>query len=128
MTDISVEPLGHYILVEPMKVKNETESGIYLGDNQREQSACEFGVVKAFGPTCFVGVQGCDPGDYPTGHPYHKMAPHQIWGLEIGDRVEYRRYEGKNTGIKNIGDLRYIPDMQIIGKVTGEFEITKADF
>lgn len=128
MTDISVNPLGHYVLVESMKVSDKSEAGIYLGDNQREQSACEFGVIKAIGPTAFLGVDGCDPEQYPTGSPQYSMKPHQIWGLDIGDRVEYRRYEGKNTGIKDVGDLRYIPDMQIIGKVSGDFEITKADF
>ncbi len=128
MTDISVEPLGHYVLVESMEVKTMSRGGIALPKAEREQSACEFGVVKAIGPTAFLGVDGCDPEQYPTGSPQHKMTPHQIWGLNIGDRVEYRRYEGKNTGIKEAGDLRYIPDMQIIGKVSGDFEITKADF
>jgi len=128
MTQITIQPLGHYILVEAMQVKDTTESGIYLGDNDREQSACEFGVIKAFGPTCFVGVEGCDPSRYPSHFAEAKKQPHELWGLAVGDRVEYRRYEGKASGIKQAGNLRYIPDTQIIGKVNGDFELTKADF
>jgi co-chaperonin GroES (HSP10) len=128
MTEISVEPLGHYILVEALKVEDTSASGIYLGDKTREQSACEFGIVRAFGPTCFIGIDGCDPERYPPGDPRYNMAPHELWGLNVGDQVEYRRYEGKYTGIKEAGALRYIPDAQIIGKVKGSLKLTKADF
>lgn len=123
-----ISPLGHYVLVEAMKVEDTTDSGIYLGDNKKEQAACEFGIVRAFGPTAFVGVQGCNPEEYPTNDPRFKMEPYEIWGLSVGDQVEYRRYEGKATGIKSEQGMRYIPDNQIIGKVTGELKLSKADF
>lgn len=128
MTEISIEPCGHYVLVESLTVENKTESGIILGDNKREQAACEFGVIKAFGPTAFVGNHGCDPKEYAPGDSRHKMLPHQLWGLNVGDKVEFQRYQGKRTGVKQVGNLMYIPDTLIIGKVHGDIKLTTADF
>ena len=45
MTEISIEPMGHYVLVEALVVEETSSTGIYLGDNSREQSACEFGKI-----------------------------------------------------------------------------------
>lgn len=128
MSEMVVSPKGHYVLIELMSVKNQSESGIYLGDVTREKAAVQFGIVKAFGPTAFAEVAGCDPSQYPPGHPRYNMQPHQIWGVEIGDRVEFRRYEGTDTALKGVGHLRYIPDCTIVGGVTGDFEISKVDF
>lgn len=128
MSEVTISPVGHYVLVEALVVEDKTQSGIYLGDANKEQSACEFGVIKAFGPTCFVGIDGCDPSKYQPHDPRSSQTPYQLWGIDIGDQVEYRRYEGKNTGMKGVGNLRYIPDAQIIGKVIGDIKLTAADF
>ena len=125
---IAIKPKGHYVLIELMEVKNVSTGGIVLGDTKRESAAIQFGVIKAFGPTAFVGVAGCDPKDYPPGDPRYNMEPHQLWGVEIGDRVEFKRYEGTDTSLKSAGSLRYVPDTTLIGGVAGNFEITKADF
>lgn len=113
----AIKPNGFYVLVEMIEVKNVSEGGILLGDVRREQDACDIGFIRAFGNTAFVGMPGCNPSEYPPCHEYHTKPPHYIWGLDIGDKVEYRRNEGKVSGIPGCERLRYIPDTQIIGKV-----------
>lgn len=112
-----VEPLGFYVLIEVDEVKNVSAGGIHLGDVRREQDACETGVIRAIGNTAFRGFAGCNPSDYPPSHPFYTLEPHQIWGFNVGDKVEYRRHEGKLSGIKDAKNMRYIPDTQILGKV-----------
>lgn len=117
-----IRPLGFYVLIEMDEVKETTESGIVVstGDTlKREQNACDTGVIKGFGNVAFGSFAGCDPTEYPPNHKYYRMQPHEIWGVEIGDRVEYRRNEGKLSGVPGNDRLRYIPDTQIIGKVEG---------
>lgn len=112
-------PLGFYVLIEMQEVQEVSDGGIVLAiDKKREQDAVDIGVVKAIGPIAFCGLDGCDPNRYPPSHPYHKAAPHEIWGVKVGDKVEYRRYEGK---LSNAGkNLRYIPDTQIIGVIDND--------
>lgn len=112
-----VRPNGFYVLIEMEEVKSTTESGIILGDVRREQDACDIGYVRAVGNTAFIGMPGCNPTDYNPTEPQYKMTPAQIWGIDIGDKVEYRRHEGKVSGIPGNERMRYIPDTQIIGKV-----------
>jgi len=125
---ITISPNGHYVLIEALEVKSVSEGGIILGDVAREQMACEFGIIKEFGPTAFVGISGCNPAEYPPGDDRYNMQPYQLWGLNVGDQVEYQRLEGKATGVKNIGNLRYIPDVKIIEKVKGAISIDKSRF
>jgi co-chaperonin GroES (HSP10) len=117
MTEVAIEPLGFYVLIEVEEVKNLSAGGIHLGDVKKEQSACDVGIVRAIGNTAFRGFPGCTPSDYSPSHKFFDLEPHQIWGVEIGDKVEYRAYEGKLSGIKDVKNMRYIPDTQIIGKV-----------
>ena len=117
MTEAAIEPLGFYVLIEVEEVKNLSAGGIHLGDVKREQSACDVGVVRAIGNTAFRGFPGCNPSDYSPSHKFFDLEPHQIWGIQIGDKVEYRAYEGKLSGVKDVKNMRYIPDTQIIGKV-----------
>lgn len=116
-TTANIQPLGFYCLIQVDEVKDLSAGGIYVGDSKREQDACETGYLVAIGNTAFAGFAGCNPESYPPSHEFHSLQPYQIWGLEIGDRVEYRRYEGKLSGVKGIKNMRYIPDTQIIGKV-----------
>lgn len=117
MSESKVEPLGFYVLVEMIKIEDKSEGGILLGDVRREQDGCDLGYVRAIGNTAFRGFPGCNPNDYPPSHEFYSQAPAQIWGINIGDKVEYRRYEGKLSGVKGVKNMRYIPDTQIIGKV-----------
>jgi len=106
------EPLGFYVLVEMKKVESTSSGGIILGDVSRDQEAVDIGIVRAIGPIAFHGYPGCIPSEYPPSHPRFSMQPHEIWGINIGDEVGYRRYEGK------AGEELYkaIPDSQIILK------------
>lgn len=128
MTEINVRPNGHYLLVELVHINNMTKSGIYLGDTTREQAGAKHAKVLAVGPTAFMGVDGCNPMDYPTGDPRYKMKPHQIWGIEIGDTIIFNRYEGVDVSIPSLKNQRLMPDTVLVGAVQGDFEITKADF
>ena len=124
MTDVI--PLGHYVGIEVLEVENKSKGGIITStgkNSEFEQDACEFGRIVAFGPTAFNGVTGCIPDKYPTGHPFHSMTPPEIWGVSVGDTVEFRRFAGKKTGAKGKERYRYIPDTEIIGKASGEVEL-----
>ena len=109
-----VKPLGYYVLVEMDNVDNVSAGGIIKAthtEHQREQNAADIGTIIAFVPLAFKGFEACNgPED---------------WGVAIGDRVEYERYEGKGSRFDLEGNeppawelrLRYIPDSKIIGKV-----------
>lgn len=114
-----IKPLGFYVLIEMIEIQKKSAGGIILEtkDVERQQEGCDIGYVRDIGPIAFRGFPGCDPKDYPPSHVYSTMEPYQIWGIEIGDKVEYRRFEGKVSGIEGNERLRYIPDTQIIGKV-----------
>lgn len=113
----NIEPLGLYVLVQMETIEDKSAGGILLGDVRREQGACDIGTVIAIGPTAFHNFAGCNPSDYPPSSPRHDMQPHEIWGINVGDKVEYRSFEGKLSGVKDVKNMRYIPDTQIIGKV-----------
>ena len=115
MTQIA--PLGFNVLIEMVKVNNTSDGGIYMGDVDRDQEACDVGYIRAFGPIAYVGFNGCNPNDYPPLSSQYKMQPHELWGVNIGDKVEYRRHEGKLSGQDGCELFRYIPDSMIIGKV-----------
>lgn len=115
---MKIEPLGFYVLVEMDEIKNISEGGIILPEKEtaREQEGCDFGTIKAFGPVAYDGFPGCDKVSQET---HDKTAP-QLWGLAVGDRVEYRRYEGKLSNVPGMDRCRYIPDSHIIGRIQYE--------
>ena len=106
---VPAKPCGFYVLVEVIEVETESEGGIYLGNQAKEQKAEEIGYVRAMGPTAYKGWQGCDT---PT--------PWLQWGINIGDMVEFRAFEGKECVIPGFERWRYIPDSQIVGRVNAE--------
>ena len=115
----AIEPLGFYVLIEMIEIKKTSAGGIILDskDVDRQQEGCDIGFVRSIGNVAFSGFAGCNPADYPPSHAFYSMTSAQIWGINIGDKVEYRRFEGKVSGIDGCDKLRYIPDSQIIGKV-----------
>jgi len=119
---------GHYVLVEVLEVKNVSDGGIILGDAEREQMACEYGRVVSFGPTSYIGLSGCDPEKYPPSDPRYKMQPHQLWGVEVGDQVQFSRMEGVIMRDSNGRQFRAIPDNKIIVCIEGEIQLNKAKF
>jgi len=108
---MKIKPLGFYVLVEMVAVEKVSDGGIVLPDDlvSKEQSVICTGHVKAIGPTAYVGYPGCEPdGD---------KAPNQVWGIEVGSKVEYRRFEGKESIVPGYENYRYIPDSHIIGVI-----------
>lgn len=128
MSEITVRPNGHYVLVELVEVKQVSKGGIILTDAKKEQKAQQFARVVAIGPTAFIGVEGCDPRSWPTGHQNSKKEPYQIWGIDIGSTVFYNRYEGSDVNLVGIKNYRVMPDTQLTLCIDGDLEITKADF
>jgi len=105
---MKIKPAGFYVLIRMDTIEDLSEGGIYMGDKQtrKEQEACEFGVIVAFGPAAYKGFPGCE-------------GPHD-WGVEVGDKIEYRRYEGKMSSLESQDNFRYIPDSHIIGVISDE--------
>lgn len=103
------KPCGFFVLVEIEEVEETTESGIVIATRnelKREQEGQAIGVIKEFGPTCFKGFSGCDgPED---------------WGVSIGDRVEFNRYDGKKCLAKGFENHRLISDNNIVAVLESE--------
>ena len=110
---MKIKPLGFYVLIEMEVVEETSAGGIVLpGDLvSKEQDATSIGYVRAIGPTAYVGYPGCEDPDRPEVSSYSK------WGLEIGQKIEYRKFEGKKSAAKGYEDYRYIPDSHIIGAI-----------
>lgn len=108
-----ISPLGHYVLVEIPPKQEYSEGGIALPDDyaDKQHAVTETGYVREIGPTCYVGWPGCDSEEYE---------PHEMWGIDIGDKVEFRKYEGKSSVVEGYEDFRYIPDTNIIGVIDDE--------
>lgn len=107
---MNIKPTGYYILVEVEVVSETIEEGNLQGfilhspENQkREQTGNDTGTVIAIGPQAHVGFDGC------TGKTAKARA--KQWGYEVGDTVEFTRYEGKLIEDTN---YRLIPDDKII--------------
>src|SRR6478752_10367213 len=102
---MKIKPAGYFVLVDVTPVKSTTESGIILSSDtvMKEQMAEETGTIIAFGPTAFVGMRGCDQEG-------SVLTPYQQWGLQVGNKVEFKRFEGKKSYVKGYENFRYIPD------------------
>lgn len=111
---IPVKPLGHHVLIEIIPVQFTTESGIIMGsasEQERERKGRDIGKIIAFGPTAYLGFEGC-------------KAP-EDWGVKVGDVVELSgRYDGKFSRVseydKAYESLRYVNDSDIIGVFSSE--------
>ncbi len=102
-----IKPVGFYVLIEDVEIEEVTSGGIIVPQEtvEREQTGMDFGTILAFGPLCFVGYTKAG-GEYCDGP--------EDWGVKIGDKVEFRRYEGKSN-TSDGRNLRYVPDSAIIG-------------
>jgi co-chaperonin GroES (HSP10) len=116
---MNIKPLGFYVLIEMIEIQKKSAGGIILDakDVDRQQEGCDIGYVRDFGNVAFSSFPGCNPADYPPNHVFSSIDAPAIWGIKIGDKVEYRRFEGKVSGVEGNDKLRYIPDSQIIGLV-----------
>lgn len=116
---MKIKPAGYFVLVDVTPVKRVTPGGIILAEDtvKKEQAVEETGTLVAVGPAAYIGMRGCTEEDMErTG----KQA-YELWGLAIGDRVEFRRYEGKTTSLQDeCENMRYIPDTHIMGVINNE--------
>jgi len=101
------KPTGYRVLIEMDIVENEVQEGALKGfqlatdhQQEREENGHCVGRIKAFGPTAFLGYEGCEnPGD---------------WGVELGDLVEFNRYDGKIPLYDTEHRYRIINDSDIL--------------
>ena len=105
-----IKPVGFYVLIEDVKVEETTEGGIIIpvDTHAKEQDGVDQGHIVAFGPLAFAG--------YPKQNGEYCQGP-EDWGVKVGDKVEFRRYEGKTSNAGDGRKLRYVPDGSIIGVV-----------
>ena len=103
-----IKPLGFYILIEIPAIQEKSEGGIILPDVllKKERASEETGIVTAIGPTAFIDWAGCDQ---------EGKTPAECWGIKIGDKVEFRKFEGKESVLDD--RFRFIPDSHIVGLV-----------
>lgn len=106
-----IRPVGHYVLIEVPPIDEKSDGGIILAKETRdkEHRGTEVGFIKAFGPTAYKEWPGCTDPDIP---------PHLQYGVKVGDKVEFRRYEGKICALNE--ELRYIPDSHVLGVIEDE--------
>ncbi len=130
---MKIKPLGFYVLVEMVEVESVSQGGIILNTQEvaRDQEATSVGYVRAIGPTAFCGYPGCEAKEGGRKNVAEKIGeiklekqpditPADCWGLEIGQKIEYRRYEGKTSAAEGYEKHRYIPDSHIIGAIEDE--------
>ena len=107
-----VLPLGHHVLIKKIPAQFKSAGGIILASQdqrKRELKGRDIGRIIAFGPTAYLGFEGCKtPED---------------WGVSVGDVVELSgRYDGKETSAADYDakfeEYRYVNDSDIIGKLS----------
>lgn len=120
---MKIKPLGFYVLIEMETVKREGVIELPQDLIDKEQDATSIGYVRAIGPTAYYGYPGCDLDDDSLLTAVEQLSgmtsatPHGCWGLEIGQKIEYRKFEGKKSSLKGYENYRYIPDSHIIGAI-----------
>jgi len=107
---MKIKPLGYFVLVDVTAAEHVTKGGIIKPRElvEKENMGEETGIVVAFGPTAFVGMRGCEATDRPA---------YEQWGVKVGDKVEFKKYEGKKSYVEGFENYRYIPDTHLLGVV-----------
>lgn len=139
-----LQPLGHNVLIEIKEFVSEkkTDTGIIVSHGntaKREHVASDIGVVIALGPRAFTNAAACDRvvgvekaatiSEVDHADPYgvvevlalqsdaHERG--RVWGLQVGDIVEFPRYGGNIPALSNcrhekhLQNYRLIPDTEI---------------
>ena len=130
-----IKPTGYYVLIKMEEIDKTVTEGALEGfvlqsgdEHDREQTGHDVGIVEAFGPTCFAGYQGIDEKVW-VGGPVSKDNPGcrsctateraEQWGVQVGDKVEFNRYDGKVPRHPDFQNHRIIQDAHIIGVIEG---------
>jgi co-chaperonin GroES (HSP10) len=93
------------------EVSEVSEGGIVIAtkvEHEREQNGHDVGVIKAFGPTCFMGFKGIDESLVTESRA-------MSYGVKVGDKVEFNRYDGKKPRDPKLENYRLIQDEHIVG-------------
>ena len=113
-----IKPTGYYVLIEMEEVSQQVTEGVLKGfvmasdtEHEREQAGHDVGIIRALGPTSFSGYEGCD-AETSTGRA-------EQWGVKVGDKVEFNRYDGKVPRYPDFENFRIIQDHHIIGVIEG---------
>lgn len=112
---MNIRPAGYFVLIKVDEVEETTSGGIILMEStlEKEKMIVETGTIEAFGPTAFIGMRGCTEEDVArTGLPAY-----ELWGLRHGDKVEFKKYEGKKSALPGMESYRYVHDTNIIGVI-----------
>ena len=110
----TITPTGYYILIEMEVVEEISAGGVIMHDSKqlkREQGGHSVGIVRALGHTVYQGFEGVDG----RGTKEERAA---AWGINIGDKVEFNRYDGKVPNDTDLENFRIIQDAHIIGVIS----------
>jgi len=110
-----LKPTGYYVLVKMEKVTKVSKGGIIMyteNEHKREQGGHDMGTLVALGPTAFCGYAGIDLEGPNTAHDRA-----ELWGVKIGDKIEFNKYDGKTPSHPDFKDYRLIQDAHIIGVI-----------
>ena len=114
---MNFSPCGYFVLILMEAVEQVSEGGIVLHTpevNKREQKGHYRGIVAAFGPIVYSGLDAIPDGPESTAESRAKA-----WGVSVGDTVEFTRYDGREIKIPDSADhYRLVKDFDILGRVT----------
>lgn len=110
---MKAKPVGFHVLIELEEVESKSKGGIILNQDSvnKEQAATQIGRIVEIGPLAYVGWKGCE---------HETKKPHECWGVNTGDLVEFKKYEGMVSVVEGFDKHRYIPDSHIVGKIGEE--------
>jgi co-chaperonin GroES (HSP10) len=106
-----MRPTGYYVLIEMEEVSQVSEGGIIMStgtEHDREQNGHDVGVVISFGPTCFMGFKGIS-------EELDLEDRCLAYGVSVGEKVEFNRYDGKIPRDPSFSNCRLIQDEHIVG-------------
>lgn len=105
---MNLKACGYYILIEIPQKEGIKSSTIIIPDevSDAEVSNSDVGLVRSIGPSAYSGMSAIE-GE--TG-----IERAEQWGVKIGDKVEFTRYDGKRPSTEGYENFRFIQDQHII--------------
>lgn len=104
---MKLKACGYYVLIEiPKEEKASSILHIPKDYEDAEVSNSDVGVVLSIGPSAYGGMAAIDGA---TGEDRAAQ-----WGVKVGDKVEFTRYDGKRPSTEGYESCRFIQDQHII--------------